>query len=111
MRPATKNNSSAPPTKAHGGRARASSGSSSSSEWESSPHSNDVGRPRRPSNRGRRDFAERKELRGVNPPPASSHPSAKGKAVPEPLKVSQFIIKLFTKTDFEICCSGGNETD
>jgi hypothetical protein len=47
----------------------------------------------------------------VNPPPASSHPSAKGKAVPEPLKVSQFIIKLFTKTDFEICCSGGNETD
>ncbi len=87
MRPATKNNSSAPPTKAHGGRARASSGSSSSSEWESSPHSNDVGRPRRPSNRGRRDFAERKELRGVNPPPASSHPSTKGKAVPEPPKV------------------------
>lgn len=111
MRPATKNNSSAPPSKAHGGRARASSGSSSSSEWESSPHSNDVGRPRRPSNRGRRDFAERKELRGVNPPPTSSHPSTKGKAVPEPPKVKPFVLNLFMKNYFEFYYSGGNETD
>ena len=111
MRPATKNNSSAPPTKAHGGRVRASSGSSSSSEWESSPHSNDVGRPRRPSNRGRRDFAERKELRGVNPPPASSHPSTKGKAVPEPPKVSLFIMNLLTKSYFKFFLLGGNQTN
>lgn len=88
LRPTTKNNSSAVITKSHG-RTRASS-ASSSSEWESSPHSNDNGRSRRTSNRGRRDFAERKELRGVNPPQISSNPSAKGKAAPEPPKVNFF---------------------
>ena len=76
---APKSNSMAPPANKSHGRTRSSSGSSSSSEWESSPHSNDNGRSRR-SNRGRRDFAERKELRGgATPPSLPPLSSIKGK--------------------------------
>ena len=71
--------------KSHG-RARSSSASSSSSEWESSPHSN--GRSRRnTSNRGRRDFAERKELRGGNSPPLP--PQTSSRKTSEPAKVKR----------------------
>jgi len=96
---APKSNSMAPPANKSHGRTRSSSGSSSSSEWESSPHSNDNGRSRR-SNRGRRDFAERKELRGgATPPSLPPLSSIKGKTsdLPKVAEVKQQI-KLTLKS-------------
>ena len=71
----------------HSARPRSSSGSSSSSDWETSSHSSGDGRSRR-SNRGRRDFAERKELRAGNTPPLPPAPPVPKGKVAEPPKVS-----------------------
>jgi len=83
------------------GRSRSSSESSSSSEWESSPHSNGNGRSRR-SHRGRRDFAERKELPrlGAVTPPLHAPPHTLRTKTSEPPKVAEIKqqIKLTLKS-------------